>query len=173
MGTRKAILGAVLVGIVLSLSTAIAGERRGARGGEAQRMDPEQMRQRMSERLKETLKVSDEDWKVLGPMVEKVQALARDLSGAGARMLLGRRGGEAQPQPENAPEQSPVILAAQALQTLLENEAATVNEIKAKLTAYREAREKAKEEVDKAKAALLEAVTPRQEAQLVLMGVLE
>ena len=175
MGMRKAVLGAVLLCLVFGLSTAMAGEAGAGRGQGRERMDPEQMRQRMSERMKETLKVSDEDWKALGPMVEKVQTLARELTGAGARMLMGRRAGDTQPQPaaDNAAEQSPVAVAASALQTLLDNEKSSVDDIKAGLKTYREAREKAKQEVDKAKAALLEVVTLRQETQLVLMSVLE
>jgi Spy/CpxP family protein refolding chaperone len=59
------------------------------------------------------------------------------------------------------------------LQTTLDNKDAKPEEIKAKLTALRDARNKAKEDLTKAQADLKELLTQRQEAVLVNMGLLD
>jgi chromosome segregation ATPase len=61
----------------------------------------------------------------------------------------------------------------QALQTLLEDKNATSDEIKAKLSVLRKAREAAKQELAQAQRELRELLTLRQEAMLVVMGLLE
>ena len=154
------------------------GAAGGAAGGQQRRrFDPEQMRQAMLERMKESLGATDEEWKVLGPKVEKVQTLSRQVGGGGGMGgLFGGRGRRATTRPEGAEETrqlSAVEKAVEELRATLENEQAQPEEIKKKLTALREAREKAKQELDKAQEALREIVTLRQEAQLVLMGLLD
>jgi hypothetical protein len=87
-------------------------------------------------------------------------------------MWRGRRGRGGQPEtPEE--EQSAVQKAASDLQTTLEDENAPAETIKAQLTAYRKAREEARVELAKAQEQLREVLTVRQEAQLVLAGMLE
>ena len=61
----------------------------------------------------------------------------------------------------------------QALQTLLEDENATSDEIKSKLSALRKAQVTAKQELAVAQKELRELLTLRQEAMLVVMGLLE
>jgi hypothetical protein len=61
----------------------------------------------------------------------------------------------------------------EALQTLLDDENATSGEIKTKLAALRKAREKSKQELIAAQRELRELLTLRQEATLVVMGLLE
>ena len=139
---------------------------RGNRGGE--QFDPAQMRQRMQERMKESLGVTDEEWKVLQPKIDKIQTLLLQVRGG---MMLGRRGGSSGATAAEAT--SDVEKASKALQTALDNKDTKAEEITPKLTALREAREKAKQELTKAQTALREIVTPRQEAQLVLLGILE
>ena len=199
MRTRKTVFGTVVVGMVavLGLGLALAqeaqapargqregagGAREGARpaqraerpaGERARRFDPAQMRQRMEQRMKEALGVTDEEWKVLQPRLEKVTTLSRETRSAGGmRMLFGRGGRRDRRTDEGEATRPPseVAKALQALQTTLENKEAAPEEIKAKLTALREAREKAKQELAKAQDALREIVTQRQEAQLVMMG---
>jgi Spy/CpxP family protein refolding chaperone len=74
---------------------------------------------------------------------------------------------------ENAADQSAVQKASQELQDTLEKEAPSATEIKAKLTALRGAREKAKQELVKAQSQLKEVLTVKQEAQLVIMGMID
>ena len=59
------------------------------------------------------------------------------------------------------------------LRTALENKDTPADQINAKLTALREARDKARAEVAAAQKELKEVLTPRQEAVLVTMGMLE
>jgi len=121
--------------------------------------------------------------------VTKVMTLRRQASGGGgmARAFMGRRGQGGRPDGPPAGQEgnrrrprgpfggepTAVDTAGQALQTTLQNTAATPDEIKAKLTALRAAREKAKQELAVAQKQLKEVLTLRQEAQLVMMGMLD
>jgi len=60
-----------------------------------------------------------------------------------------------------------------ALQTVLENKDASPEEIKAKLNALRTTRAKREAELKTAREELRKVLTLRQEAQLVLMGMLD
>ena len=140
------------------------------------RFDPEQMRQRMVDRMKEALGATDEEWKVLGPRVEKVQTLSFQLRGGlGMGGMFVRRAPRGETPEAAAPAREPtqVEKALQELRTVLDNKEAKPEEIKAKLTALREAREKVKQELAKAQKELRELLTLHQEAQLVLMGLLD
>jgi len=195
---NRKVLTIAVVGTLVALAVASVsvgqppqgqGGQRGQRGGGM--FDPAQMRQMMEQRMKEQLGATDEEWKVLGPRLTKVMNLNRQAGGGGmGRGLMGRRGGRAggpqggpQGGPPNGPqggrrgafggEPTAVDTAADALQTTLGNTEATAEDIKAKLTAYRAAREKAKQELAKAQQDLRQVLTLRQEAQLVLMGMLD
>lgn len=157
-----------------------AGAPAGQRGGQpgapgGQRFDPAQMRQMMEQRMKEQLGATDEEWKTLGPRVMKVDQLNRQMTGIGrGGMFGGRRGapGE-QPGAGQGPEVTAVEKASQQLRTTLDNTAATPDQIKKDLAALRAAKEKAKQELVTAQQELKKTVKPRQEAQLVLMGLLD
>jgi hypothetical protein len=82
--------------------------------------------------------------------------------GGGARF-----GGDPNAQP------SAVQQAQRDLATTLENKDAKPDEIKAKLAALRDAREKAKKDLTAAQGELKELLTQRQEAVMVMMGFLE
>jgi len=196
---KKAItVGMVVCVVALAVGgLAIAqpqGGRQGRRqgtgpgGGPAGRpggFDPARMREMMSQRLKQQLGASDQEWQVMGPRVLKVMELNRQSSGMGgmARMFMrgrpGQRGGQGpgqgdrqRPQRPQGRELSAVEKAADQLQTTLENESASPEEIKKQLTTLRAEREKAKQELAKAQLELRQICTLRQEAQLVLMGML-
>ena len=144
------------------------------------RMNMEQMRQRMQERMRERLGASEEEWKVLGPKIEKVQQIQRQSRGGFGGMMgrgagrRGRRGGERQPA-EGAParEQSEVQKKTAALQRLLDDANSSPRAIKAALDSLRQARAKAAQELEAARKELRAVVTVRQEASLVLTGVLD
>ena len=153
------------------------GAPAGARAGR-RRFDPEQMRQAYFARIKETLELTDTEWKVLQPKIEKVQTLSGQLRrirwmglGMGSRGRVQRRRGG--PEAPGTPrEQTEAEKKTEELRILLENKDATPKDIKAKLTALREAREKIKQELAKAQEELCELLTIRREALLVLMGLL-
>lgn len=166
------------------------GDRGQGPGGDRMRnFDPERMQQMMEQRMQEQLGATAEEWKVLGPRVMKVMTLSRQANagmGGGMFRMGGRRGGpqgdQAGPGGPGGPggrrgpfaqgEPTAVDKASEALQTTLENTAATPDDIKAKLTALRAAKEKAKAELAAAQQDLKQVLSMRQEAQLVLMGML-
>jgi hypothetical protein len=174
------------------------GQRPG--GGQGQDRDPEQMRARMQEmmdqRMKEQLGITgDDEWKVFQPRLQKVQDLSRQVNAGGPMAMFGGRGGRGgrggfggpggrgpggeQPQDRGSGarpgatdrELSAVEKAAQVLQDLA-TESPKADDIKAKLTAYRTAKETAKKDLAKAQQDLKQIVTVKQEATLVLMGML-
>ena len=142
------------------------GRQGRGQGGGNGRFDPQQMQQRMLERIKELLQPSDQEWPVLKPRIEKVMTLSRQTGGT--RMMMGNRGGERSTAQMSAAEK-----AVGELQTVLGNKNAKFGEISAKLTALRAAKKKARKDLTDAQTALGELLTPRQEAQLILMGLLE
>ena len=170
-------LGAVLIGLSLSQAQAPAERGRG-RGEPNAPRDPEQMQKMMIERqmtrIKETLQPSAEEWKTLEPKVTKVVTLSRQTGGMGmfgmgmSSRRAGGMGGTETPR-----DQTPVGKVTDELRKVLENKEAKSEEIKTKLTALRDAREKAKQELAKAQQELRKGLTARQEAQLVLMGLLD
>ena len=173
MSGWKVVMPAVIVALLMAGIASVTLAQEGGQGGR-RRFDPGQMRQRYMDRIKETLGASDEEWAVLEPRIQKVQELSMQTRAGGRGGMFGgrgARGGGDAPAPER--ELTPVQTATQGLQTILEDEAASAEDIQAKLTALREAREKAKQEVAKAQAELREVLTIRQEAQLVVMGMLE
>lgn len=167
--------------------------QRGQRGGantQRQRgqFDPAQMRQMMSQRMQEMFGATDAEWKILGPRVTKVMELSREVGsgGRGGMMMFGRRGGPQGGQQggpgggrfggrQGAPdrEQTEVEKATEGLRTLLENTAATPEQIKNQLTTLRAAKEKAKQQLAVAQQELRQIITLRQEAQCVMMGFLD
>lgn len=183
LGVVACVLALVVAGLSLAQPPA-----RGDRGGERGpgRFDPERMRQMMAERMKEQLGADDEGWKVIQPRLMKVMELNRQASGGPGRggMFFGgfrrpRGGGDAQgpggrrgPQGQPDRELTPVEKAGDQLRTTLEDQSASPEQIKNQLTALRAAREKAKQGLAAAQQELRQILTLRQEAQLVLMGLL-
>lgn len=179
----------VAVAVLGSVSVVMAQAQapRGGRQGRGQ-FDPAQMNQWMMQRMKEQLGATDDEWAVIEPRLEKVQTLARDARGGGMGGMFGRgqfggpgglRGqpGGAAPQPPQGAQptapQSAVSKAAEDLRTTLGDQNSTVAQVKEKLTAYRAEREKAREELSKAQEDLRSVLSVKQEAQLVLMGLLD
>ncbi|MEI6351443.1 MAG: hypothetical protein WCP06_10095 [Verrucomicrobiota bacterium] len=133
-----------------------------------------QFRQRMAERLKTALKASDEEWSVIQPLLEKMYAKQREVGGArfgfGGRRGGGGPGGE---ERGNRPSMFGGTPQADALEIALKSESTSPAEIKAKLDALREARKKATAQLDQAREDLRKVLTQRQEATLVLIGILQ
>ncbi|MHC4712041.1 MAG: hypothetical protein ACYTAN_02055 [Planctomycetota bacterium] len=185
MDKRKTALIAVVLGVVVVLGIGLAAAQEERGRGRRGRFDPEQMRQWMMDNIKESLGSTDEEWTLLQPKLEKVMALSREVSDGG-RMRMGFRdrgrggpgrggpgGGTGEEAAADAPPPSEVAVATEALRTTLDTEGASTEEIKAKLTALRAAREKAKQELAKEQEGLRLLLTLRQEAELVLMGTLD
>ena len=126
---------------------------------------------RMNDRLKTSLKVTDEEWNVLKPLVEKVQTAQRE-AGAG-RGFGGRGGGPGGGGDNNTPDTRHGAAESNALRTALESDSTSADDIKAKLAAVREVRKKGAASLAVAREDLKKVVTVRQEAVLVSIGLLE
>lgn len=143
---------------------------QGGQGGQGGRgnFDPAQMRERFNTMMKEQLGANDDEWKVLQPKIEKVQNAQRDARGGG---MFGGRGGRG-PGGGDQPE-SKVSTASRELRDAVGKKETSNEEIAKKLAAYREARDKARADLTAAQKELKELLTPRQEAVLVSMSMLE
>ncbi len=193
---KKTILGiaAVLVIGLLLASQSLSqpqpgtrGQRGGAQAGPGGRQfDPARMRQMMEQRMREQLGATEQEWKVLGPRIVRVAELGRQTSGFGRGGMMfgmgGRRGGPGGPDGNRfgggrpgAPDREPTAVekAQEQLRTVLENDSATPDQIKKELTALRTAKEKAKQQLAAAQQELRKIITVRQEATLVMVGMLD
>ncbi len=146
---------------------------RGDRGG-----TPEEWRARMSERLKTSLKVTDDEWTVLQPLIEKVTTKQRDamsgrFGGFGGRSSGGSGGDRGSSSGGGSGGDRPGTAESQALRDALEKEGTAATDIAAKLAAVREFRKKSAAELAAVRADLQKVVTARQEAVLFSMGILE
>lgn len=151
------------------------------RGGDRSR-NPEDFRKMMAERMKTQLKVSDEEWGVIQPLIEKVMSKQRDAGGSRfgggpSRGPGGSPGGGTPPAPGGSSDSSRSERAGtaerEALRAALENESTSPETLKAKLSAVREIRAKATAELAAAREDLKKVLTVRQEALLVSYGILE
>ena len=154
----------------------------GGRGG----FDPAAMQERMNNMWKEQLEISDEEWTIVGPRLNKVMTLSRESRFGGMGRMFGRGRGRmgGQDGPGDRPdrpdrpgaedqEQSAIEKASDSLETVLDSETATAEEVKAALTKLREAKEAAKLEMVKAQQELKKVLTLKQEAKLVMFGMLD
>ena len=158
------------------------GNQGGGRGNRGN-FDPAQFQQRVNDRIKQALKATDDEWAVIQPLLQKVQEDQRAAGGRGmggfGRRGQGGPGGEqggnqnAQGGNNNRPPLGGGSPEAEALAAALQNDSTSPDEIKAKLTALRDARKKAQASLETDRAELAKVLTARQEATLVLMGVLE
>ena len=120
----------------------------------------------MTEWMKDRMGATDDEWKVIQPKLEKVMTTRRDAMGGMSGMF--RRS-----ESQGNETRSPVQQASADLRTLLENKDAPADQIAAKLTALREARDKARQELVSAQKELKEVLSARQEAVLVTFGMLD
>lgn len=138
--------------------------RSGERGG------VERMQQMMLEGLRRQIEVNDDEWKVLEPRISKVMELSMKTRFSGFRGMMGGR--DRDPQAESG-ELTGLQKATNELQETIKDQEATSDVVKEKLLALRKEKEKSQQELAKARAELLSVLSVRQEAALVLMGVLE
>ena len=114
-------------------------------------------RTRAIEDLKRQLDVSDQEWSVIRPRLEAVYNLTHP-------QFTGDRSARAA---------SPVDRGRSELREVLNNRSAPADQIKAKLTAYRVAQEQSRRELTQARQNLRQLLTLRQEAAMVLNGLLD
>ncbi|MGE4286154.1 MAG: hypothetical protein AB7F23_06035 [Phycisphaerae bacterium] len=177
------LLSVIAVGVIAAEGDP-APQERGQRGdrqarfnqqGGPQGRDFTEMRRMMQERIMETVKerlaAGDEEWTVIQPRLSSVMEIQQSNMGSRFSAFMPRnRRPMGEDQAEN---QTAVQKASSDLETVLEKEKPSVEEVKAKLTALRAAREKEKQKLLAAQQKLKEVLTVTQEAQLVAMGILE
>ena len=126
--------------------------------------------------MKNEIGATDKEWTVIEPRVTKVMTLSREVNRRGMGMMgRGGRGGRGRPgiPPQvSDSEQSEVQKAMDALQEALGKSDTSSDDIKAKLLALRNAKEKTRQELAKAQQELKQILSVRQEAKLVLWGLL-
>jgi len=184
-------MGKLMIGgmalLLLAGSIVVLAQAPGGPGG-PRNFDPAQFNQMMLDRYKEALQPTDDEWKAISPLVEKVMTLQRESMGGRMRFMGGPGGqgmGRQRPQGQNQPQgqdqqqrrrgpgfgqPDPDM---EALQAVLDSSNPSQDEIKAKLTALRDARKKKAAELQTAREALVQVLTLKQEATLVLSGLLE
>lgn len=163
------------MGMGLMVSPFATAQERGNRGG----FDPARFMEERLNRTKESLGASDEEWQVIKPKIEKVYtaqyaSMASRFGGFGGRERGGRdsRDGASDRNSNRGPT-SPTAQASRDLRDALDKKDTPADQIVAKLAALREARNKAKAELEAAQKDLQSVLTPRQEAVLVAAGTLE
>jgi hypothetical protein len=142
-----------------------------ANGGPGKILDLSQIRQNVLDQLKTAMGCSDEEWAVILPKLEKVEAASIEVGapanglGPGVKLaaLSGASGGR---QPDVAQCQS-------QLRSTLQNPNATEAEVKLRIESLREARARAREKLAQARKELADVLTLRQEAVLIDRGILE
>jgi len=172
-------VGGVSVAMLLSAGSASAqpqdnpppgGQGGGGRG--SRNFDPEQMRQRMMERVKEQLEVTkDDEWKALEPLVAKAMEARRDAMAGGMRGFFGRgpRGGDQGNRPRFGPEPG---AEEQALDKAIESKASK-DELKTAMAKFRAAKKDKEAKMKDAQEELRKVLTLRQEAIAVANGWLD
>jgi hypothetical protein len=150
------------------------GDRQGGPGGGRGNFDPAEFQQRMMDRYKEQLEVTDDgEWKALQPLVQKVMD-ARMASFSGRGGMFGRGG---RPGGDNNQGDRPrtgfgaANVEAEALQKAIDAKASSA-ELKAAMTKFVEARKAKQAELEAAQAKLRAVLSVRQEAIATSSGLL-
>jgi hypothetical protein len=142
--------------------------------------DPAQFQQRMLERYKDTLEVTDDaEWKAMQPLVQKVMDLRREsMSGMGRGMFGGgrNRGGDNGQSGDQGKQRRGGFFGtpspeAEALQKAIDSKASKA-EMKAALEKYVASRKTNQAALEQAQADLRKVLTTRQEAIATLNGLL-
>lgn len=142
-----------------------AGPPPGGPGGPGGgNFNPEQMQEMMLQRIQQELGTTDAEWETLAPLVENVlqlQHATRMVGPGGPRGGRGPRGPEA------------LSTEVDALRTVLDSDTTTDAQITAALKDLRSTRAAEEQKLLKAREDLRAMVTLRQEAKLVLLGLLD
>lgn len=149
------------------------GQRGGGQRGGGN-FDPEQMRQRMEERMRESFAVTDDaEWKVIYERIQKVNEVRRESMGGmmgGMRGMMRPPGGDNQQGGNRARfggEPSPTE---EALDKAIEAKASK-DDLKAAMAKYRDARKASEDKLTKAQDDLKAVLSVQQEAVALRMGL--
>jgi hypothetical protein len=152
-----------------------APQRRGGRGRQGN-FDPAQFQQRMLDRYRERLEITDDgEWKAIEPLIQNVME-ARMSAGTGMRSTFGRggrRGGGDAANTSTTPARPAPRgnSAADELQKAIDAKVPSA-EMKTALAKYMDFRKAKRADLEKAQDALRAVLTSRQEAIAALSGLL-
>jgi hypothetical protein len=145
----------------------------GGLGGGVAVQSVAQNRQRTLDAVKEQLGASDEEWTALSPKIEKLLHAKRAMQSGAGMSWTSTNGGAPVFRASSATTDTPVGKAMEAVRAGLEDKDVPAEEITKRLAALKEAREKARAALDAAQGELKRALTPRQEAVLQTLGLME
>lgn len=174
---RKIMAGAALFMCATALQAQDGQNRRQGPG------NPEEMRARMAERMREQFEITDDaEWKIVEGKIQKVNDARRAVGGGmgfggmamGARRGGGEGGGEGDRGGRRGfggfgGEPSPEV---EELRKAIDAKA-SADEIKGKLAKVREARKANEAKLETAQEDLRKVLSVRQEAVAVMMGLLK
>ena len=124
---------------------------------------------RFTDMIKDRMGATDDEWKVIQPKLEKVMTLRNESRGG----FFGSSRRSSESSSSSDANRSPMQQASKDLREILDKKDATPEEINAKLTAFREARDKSRQQLVTAQKDLKDVLSARQEAVLVSMGMLD
>ncbi|QQE11298.1 hypothetical protein JD969_17645 [Planctomycetota bacterium] len=135
------------------------------------------MRARMMDRFREMLEFEEEEWELIQPYIENVTQLKSQISNRQGRMAgMTGRGGRGMRTAESSStkaEKTPMQKASEKLRTLIDNPQASVESMQSALANYRQVREALESELALAQKDLKDLLTIKQEAQMVMFGILD
>lgn len=176
---KKLMAMVAVAALCLSAGTLLAQDNGGDNGGGGRRFrnggggnfDPTQFQQRMMDNIKERLDfTNDTDWSAVQPLVQKVMDARRDTMQGFGRFGGGRnRGGQG--GGGNNPFAGTPNPDAEALQQAIDSNAPAA-QVKTLLDKYRASQKARQAKLEAAQADLRKVLTQKQEAQAVLMGLL-
>jgi hypothetical protein len=155
----------------------------GGPGGPGGDFDPAKFQQRMMERIRTNLTITnDEEWSAIQPLVQKVMEARRDSGpgGMGMGMMMGGPPPGGGPPPNRGPGGGgrgggffgpPPTAEQTALQKALDDNA-PLPQVKDALEKLRASRKNKQARLESAQADLKSVLTSKQEAQAVLMGLI-
>jgi hypothetical protein len=170
------------VAVLMCLNAAqLEAQGQGRPGGQAGQgranFDPDQMRQRMMDGVREQLEVkNDAEWQIIEQRVNGVWEARREVgaAGAGGMRMMARRpqGGDNAPGAQGGRRFGAEPSAEEAaLQKAIDSNASTA-ELKSAITKYREARKQKEAALEKAQQELKEVLNLKQEAVALSMGLI-
>jgi hypothetical protein len=123
--------------------------------------------------IKELLKVGDDDWKLIGPKVEKVIAAKQNMSTGAGMNWTTRHDAAPVFQASNAKPDTAPGRAMQAVRDAAADDDAPDEKLAKAMAGVRDARKQARVDHEAAQKQLIDAVTARQQAILMTLGVVE
>jgi len=161
--------------LLLAANRVTAQDDQGNQPPRRPNFDPAQMRERIMERYKEQLEVTDDaEWKAIQPLVQGVMdARMASMSGMGRGMFgpARRTSDNGDQQARRGPFGQTPSPEAEALQKAIDAKAPNA-ELKAAIAKFTEYRKAKQAELEKAQAELRKVLTVRQEAIATANGLL-